>query len=413
MSNSNSNGMTDLIPELRKDLDIISVTDNGRQILYFHDTLGYAPPDFALHAAAKPLLSLFNGHYRISDLLKQNGDTIKEQDLKEFIRLLDDACLLKTSKYDQRSEEIESSFEISPVREPILAGKSYPENPAQFKSYMDKQFLRPISMGNSTQYSTFNALYAPHIDIRVGSDVYIESFSRLKEIKPKKVLILATSHYAGNYDSFYQDYPFIGSLKSYKIPGRLFKTDQKFLTRLSENSSLNGFTLSDRAHRVEHSIETHLAYISAIWDHDFEIIPILIGSLDELFYLNTGDLAKKTEQFAKDLRSNIQGHDDLFTLISGDLSHVGKKFGDSVAASAMRETVTEKDRKFLETATTGSPDKMLDLISTDYDSTRICGFPPLYIYLKATQISRGKLINYQWWDESERESAVSYGSILY
>lgn len=413
MSKSNSNRTTDLIPELRSDLDIIPVTDNGQQILYFHDILGYAPPDFALHAAAKPLLSLFNGHYRIPDIIKQNGDTINEKDLKEFISLLNDAFLLKTSKYDQRAEEIESSFENSAVREPMLAGHNYPENRVQFKAFMDEQFSHLGSDKKNTNHSDYNALYAPHIDIRVGSNEYIEAFSMLREVKPKKVLLLATSHYAGYYGSYYQDYPFIGSLKSFKIPGRLFKTDQKILKLLSENSSKNGFTLSDRAHRVEHSIETHLAYISAIWDHDFEIIPILIGNLDELFYLSTGELAKKTEQFTTDLRSVLQGQEDLFTLISGDLSHVGKKFGDTVNASTMRKRVSEIDQSFLEMAVSGSPDKILKLLSSDYDSTRICGFPPLYIYLKSTQTNRGKLINYQWWDESERESAVSYGSILY
>ena len=408
---SESNGKPLFIPELRRDLQLIPVSDNGRELLYFHDALGYTPDDFALHSAVKPLLTLFNGRYRISDLLQQPGNEIKEEDLEGFINLLDQANVLNTPSFEQRVEEIERGFETRTIREPALSGFSYPENPDRLKESLEKQFAHSKQTGGNG--SDYRALFAPHIDMRVGSKEYVDSFSKLRGLKPKKVLILATSHYAGYYGSFYEGTPFIGSLKSYQIPGRVFKTDQRILNRLNRNSGINGFTLSDRAHRVEHSIETHLIYLSAIWDHEFEIIPILVGGLDELFYLNSGDLAEKTDRFAAELRSIFQSEEDLFTLISGDISHVGKKFGDSVAASDMKESVTKRDRQFMDTATNGSPDQMLDLLSEDVDSTRICGFPPLYIFLKAAQCKRGELINYRWWDETERESAVSYGSILY
>lgn len=399
------------IPELRRDLQLIPISDNGRELLYFHDALGYTPSDFALYAAVKPLLTLFNGQYRISDLLKQSENELKEQDLEDFIQLLDQAFVLNTPSYDQRVEEIESGFEKRTIRESSLAGFSYPANPNRLKESLEKQFAH--SNQGRANGSSFRALFAPHIDMRVGSKEYVGSFSKLRELKPKKVLILATSHYAGYYGSFYEGTPFIGSSKSYQIPGRLFKTDQLILNRLNQDSEINGFTLSDRAHRVEHSIETHLIYLSAIWDHEFEIIPILVGGLDELFYLNSGDLAKKTDRFTAELSSIFQSEEDLFTLISGDLSHVGKKFGDSVAAAEMKENVSKRDKCFIDSAINGSPDQMLDLLSEDVDSTRICGFPPLYVYLKAAQYERGELINYRWWDETERESAVSYGSILY
>lgn len=408
---STSNGNPIYLPELRRDLQIIPITDNGRELLYFHDSLGYTPQDFALRAAAKPLLTLFNGRYRISDLLQQPGTEIDEQELQAFIHMLDDACLLMTPTYNQRVDEVENRFEKNSVRESSMAGFVYPAETAQFKVFFDRQFDQ--FKDNHPAGSSYSALYAPHIDIRVGSKEYIDSFIRLKEIKPKKVLILATSHYAGNYGSFYDGFPFIGSLKTYKIPGRLFNTDRQILNRLNRNSDSNGFTLADRAHRVEHSIETHLVYMSAIWDHDFEIIPILVGSLDQLFYHQSGDLAEKTERFTAELKSILQSEDELFTFISGDLSHVGRKFGDALPASEMKEKVSTRDMLFLESAKNGSPDQLLDLLSSDVDSTRICGFPPLYIYLKAAQKSRGKLVNYEWWDEKERESAVSYGSILY
>lgn len=409
MSDSNDNLI--YLPELRRDVQLIPIKDNGRELLYFHDTLGYALPDFALHNAAGPLLALFNGRVRISDLLHQPGSELNEEELESFIDLLDQAFLLKTSSYEQRVHEIEVDFERQSIREPSLSGFSYPADPGRLKKYLDQQFTQ--FNPDKASGSAIHALFAPHIDMRVGIREYVESFSRLRELRPKKVLILATSHYAGYYGSFYEGTPFIGSSKSYKVPGRIFKTDTGILNQLNQNSEINGFTLCDRAHRVEHSIETHLIYLSAIWGHEFEIIPILVGGLDELFYLPSGDMGKKTDQFASELSSLFNSEEGLFTLISGDLSHVGKKFGDAVSAKMMKENVTIRDRSFIDSATNGSPEKMLSLLSEDVDSTRICGFPPLYVYLKAARCKHGELINYRWWDETERESAVSYGSILY
>lgn len=404
-------GTTPYFPELRRDLQIIPIKDNGRELLYFHDSLGYTPADFALHAAVKPLLSLFNGHYRVSDLLNSEGSDLKTEELEDFIRLLDQACLLYTPAYDRRVQEVETNFEKQTVREPSLSGSSYPSDPLRFSEFLSRQFSG--SPHNRAIRPEPRALYAPHIDMRVGSKEYVDSFSKLRGLKPKKVLILATSHYAGHYGSLYEGTPFIGSAKSYKIPGKLFKTDREILNRFNRNTAQNGFTLSDRAHRVEHSIETHLVWLSAIWDHEFEIIPILVGALDELFYHNEGDLAAKLERFAAELGSILQNERDVFTLISGDLSHVGKKFGDTQAASEMKGSVSIRDQRFIDAATNGSSQQMLDLLAEDIDSTRICGFPPLYLFLKAAHCERGELLNYRWWDETERESAVSYGSILY
>jgi hypothetical protein len=56
---------------------------------------------------------------------------------------------------------------------------------------------------------------------------------------------------------------------------------------------------------------------------------------------------------------------------------------------------------------------MLELMSRKYDPYRICGYPPLYSFLNIFPKLEGEILTYDIWDETERESGVSFGSILY
>lgn len=395
------------IPGLRRDIQVIPIQDKGKQLLYFHDSMGYATPNFALDQQIEPVLSLINGSYSISKIEKLLNGSVDTENLLEFVQLLDQHRVLDSKHFRIFSNKIEKDFEASDTRKAILAGNSYPKEPEQITAYLNNLLDRKTT----GKTMSARALYAPHIDLRVGGDQYAEAFSSLKNLTPKRVVILATSHYASYYGSFYENHPFIGSSKNYKLPGRFFQPDEKYIEKLSQFNGDSGFTVKDRAHRMEHSIETHLLFLSHIWQHEYTIVPILVGGLDELFYHSSGKQSQQVESFSKQIRE--LDDDDTFYLISGDLSHVGKKFGDPLPASHLRPEVEKTDKKFLMAAVSGEPLKLLDSVAVEYDSTRICGFPPLYTFLKSFPNHQGNQLNYHWWDESERESAVSFGSILY
>ncbi len=392
------------IPELRRDLQVIPVSDNGKQLLYFHDSMGYASPNFALDRQTEPVLSLINGRYSVNQIAKLLNNSVEPNDLLDFVQLLDQNRILNTKHFRLFSNRLEKDFEKSDTRKSALAGESYPADPHLLKAELQQMFKH----NNRSADDTIKALYAPHIDIRVGMNQYAEAFSLIGEMKPDRVVILGTSHYAGYYEEMYGEFPFIGSSKSYELPFRMINSDRSALEHLLEAGS---FTLNDRAHRIEHSIEIHLLFASYIWDHDFTIVPILVGEFDELFYHSSGDLAGKVDRFAESLRKLDDGN--TFFLISGDLSHVGKKFGDTQTADEMRITTEGIDRKFLDYASFNQPGQLLSHLTENYDATRICGYPPLYTFMKAFPELIGNQINYHWWDEKERQSAVSFGSISF
>lgn len=395
------------IPPIRKDLQVIPIEEDGKELLYFHDSMGYTSPNFALDRQIEPVLSLINGAYSISQIIKLLNGAMDEENLLEFVQLLDQHRVLDTKHFKVFSNRIEKDFEQSDTRLSTLAGESYPSDPDIIEAYLGEI----LNTGNAAKSKRIKGLYAPHIDLRVGENQYAEAFSQISKLAPKRVVIFATSHYAGYYGDHYQSFPFIGSYKSYSLPGKTFTTDDDYINELIKISSNAGFTIKDRAHRIEHSIEIHLLFLQHIWQHSFKIVPILVSGLDELIYHNSGEQSEQMEIFSRKI-SQLDD-DNTFYLISGDLSHVGKKFGDPLPATQLRSDVEKVDKEFIDSALSGSPDKLLKSISSQYDETRICGYPPLYTFLKCFPGLNGKLLNYHWWDEQERESAVSFGSILF
>jgi len=399
--------LTSPIPGIRHDLNIVPIKDDGRDLLYFHDVMGYASPNFALDSQVKTVLSLINNKTSVKEICKLSNGNISTDELLEFIQLLDQNRILNTKHFKLFSNKIEKQFEKSTVRKPALAGRSYPENPEQLNEYLTS-FFEGI---NPSLTQDIKALYAPHIELSVGQNQYAEAFSHLSNLTPKRVVILATSHYSGYFPDIYDGKPFIATHKDFKLPHRLIETDRDYLNRLSVSDANNGVTFSDRAHRIEHSIETHLLFASYFWKHDFRVIPILIGSFDEILYHNSGDLAGKIDRFTDQLKA--LDDDDTFYLISGDLSHIGKKFGDQTRADLMKDKVQSIDKNFLEASANLETDQLLKNLASHYDSSRICGFPPLYTFINTFEHLNGDQINYHWWDETTTESAVSFGSIIY
>lgn len=407
------NSKTDPIPEIRRDIEVISVKNNGDSYLYFHDNLGYATPNFALDSKVATVLSLLDGRKSIQDLSPYLGEEVTSDQLLEYIQFLDENRLLHSSHFKNYARHVEQKYESSGIHKSVTAGFSYPAEPEELKKYLDEAFSQTSLNVEETNLKSTRALYAPHIDPRVGIESYAKAFSSIKGIKPKRVVILATSHYASLYPDTYQNEPFIVSDKDFELPLGTIKSDKKAIKNLLSYSEETGLTGKDRAHRIEHSIELHLLFLSYLWDHNYTIVPILVSGLDDLFYMEEGHRAKQVEAFGKLINEQFGRDEETFFLISGDLAHIGKKFGDQQPAKTMFGGVKSFDTLFLKHARNGDEQKVLDLVKEKYDPYRICGFPPLYAFLKSMPGLKGEVISYDMWDEQERESAVTFGSILY
>lgn len=408
------NSYTDPIPPLRFDVQIIPIKQNGETYLYFQDPMGYATGNFAVPYSAQSIFSLFNGSRSVEDILEYSVDGITKEQILEYVQFLDENALLHSEYFQDHAEKTESAYEESEIHQSITAGLSYPEDPGELKHFLEEAFGK---LPTSEPDSNAKALYAPHIDIRHGLSSYVKAFSAIKDLEPKRVVIFATSHYSGMYPEVYDEFPFMISKKNFEMINGTVKTDRNGIgeieERIGDDGVDYGITFQDRAHRIEHSIEMHLLFLNHIWKHDFEIVPILVGSLDELFYKEDGFRGQQVEKFSGLMNEIFRDHINTFFLISGDLAHVGKNFGDQQPAKKMFEKVRNFDESFLDFGTAADPGKMLSLISKKYDPYRTCGYPPLYTFLRSISNLKGEILTYDIWDEKERESGVSFGSILY
>ncbi|NGP89581.1 AmmeMemoRadiSam system protein B [Fodinibius halophilus] len=406
------NSQSQPIPPLRRDLQVFPVEEDGQSYLYFHDQQGYATPELALHKQAGTVLNLIDGERSINDLEPFLGQNLSKDDLLEFIQFLDKNRLLQSTHFKKHAQKTEETYEQSTIHQSVTAGGSYPANPEELKTYLDEAFNKHTSQTNGRDKKA-KALYAPHIDPRVAIDSYVQAFAPIKELKPKRVVVLATSHYASLYPDIYRDNPFVLVNKDFELPLATISRDQEAISEFQNTNGEHGITTQDRAHRMEHSIELHLLFLSYLWDHDFSVVPFLTRGLDDLYYMEDGHLGQQLQNFSTLLRNKYAKDEDTFFLISGDLAHIGKKFGDSSAASTMFDDVKKFDKQFLDHGANQRRRQMLELMKEEMDSFRICGFPPLYTFLETIPNLEGEVLSYDLWDEQERESAVTFGSILY
>jgi predicted class III extradiol MEMO1 family dioxygenase len=112
-------------------------------------------------------------------------------------------------------------------------------------------------------------------------------------------------------------------------------------------------------------------------------VPVLVSGLDDLMYMKDGHRARQIEKFGKSLQKLFGSDSDTFFLISGDLAHIGKKFGDPKPAREMFDEVRRFDERFLTKGEQAEAEALLEMVSEQYDPYRICGFPPLYTFLRA------------------------------
>lgn len=414
MKNSIFSSYTDPIPPLRFDVQIIPIKQDGETFLYFQDQYGYATADFAVPYSAQSIFSLFDGSRSVEDILKFSGEGVTKEQILEYVQFLDENGLLHSLYFREHAEKIETEYEEADIHQSITSGLSYPDDSKEMELFLNEAFEK---LPTSDLVQTAKALYAPHIDLRFGLNSYVKAFSAIKDLKPKRVVMLATSHYSGLYPDMYEEYPFVISSKDFKMVNGTVKADrnsiQKIREQIGDESEHYGVTFQDRAHRIEHSIEQHLIFINYLWGHEFSMVPIVIGSLDELFYKADGFQSQQVENFSGLLTELFGNDDETFFLISGDLAHIGKKFGDNKPAKEMFEEIRNFDESFLDFGASGSPQKILELMSEKYDPYRICGYPPLYSFLNIFPKLEGEILTYDIWDETERESGVSFGSILY
>src|SRR6266446_1159557 len=273
-------------------------------------------------------LQLFDGRRSLRDIqieaMRQEGGGLLPIDLfTTLVNKLDDALFLESPRYRE--------FLAAPVREPSCIG-CYPERPEGIRKQLDGVFTDPRGPGLPGKRKPDGRLCAaliPHIDYHRGGVTFAWGFKEVVERTDASLfVIIGTSHYSSNR--------FTLTRKDFKTPLGVARTDQQFVDRLVNHYG-DGLFDDELAHLPEHSIELEVVFLQYLYENrrPFRIVPLVVGSFQDCVLGNLvpsarTDIGRMIEALQK---VEVEMKEPICYIISGDLAHIGPKFGDRGAVT--------------------------------------------------------------------------------
>ncbi len=257
------------------------------------------------------------------------------------------------------------------------------------------------------------AIIAPHIDFRVGVDVYGPAYYALQNSLADVFVIFATSHYAWGKQ-------FIPTYQHFATPLGVVKTDHDLLNALYER--LPSLAKDDAAHHEEHSIEFETVFLQYLFGRretarNFTILPILVTSLYPHIQQRRSPYEHtEFQRFCDTLGEVLEESGKRVAFVaSADMAHIGRKFDDPYDAEPMLPAMHEEDMHLLRSLEASDAEGYYRRIAAVDDAYKICGLPPVYSMLKAApnHCVQGQALAYAQWNEREARSAVTYSSLAY
>ncbi|MFM8569685.1 MAG: AmmeMemoRadiSam system protein B, partial [Candidatus Kapaibacterium sp.] len=310
---------------------------------------------------------------------------------------LDEACLLESDRYFETRLFLESDICAS-----VCDGICYPKEPQKLHAFLD-EILQ--SSPRRSYPSDARAILAPHIDFRVDRQVYAAPFNAIRDSEFELVVHIGTSHYG------WQD-QFLLTRKDFVTPLGTVTTDRALVDRLYDTCEVP-LTRNDVAYAPEHALEFHHVFLQHLFpDRRFTVLPVLVTSFGDHVQEQKDPMKdRRVRSFIEALQSVVResGRRTLW-VVSGDLAHVGRRFGDAWDAESMLDTLRAEDQETMDSIIKGSPRDVFDGIARNGDRRRVCGLPPVWTMLQALGPTSGTALGYGQWNDSPTGTAVTYGA---
>jgi MEMO1 family protein len=396
-------------PQLRRYLGASPEGEQGRSFIV-HDLLRLSPSLLRLNALELQWVQLFDGQRTLREI---QTEAIRQVDgqlvpLELFTRLasaLDEALFLEGPRYRARVDD--------PIRPPSCIG-AYKADPDALRRQVEELFTGPGGPGlpgPSQSDDSLRALLAPHIDYARGGRTYAWGFKELAERTAASLfVIIGTSHYSGHR--------FTLTRKHFQTPLGLAFTDQDYIDRLVKAYGDGLFDDELMAHLPEHSIELEVVFLQYLFEgkRPIRIVPLVVGSFQDAVEDRSpphkqGDVRQMIEALRAAERETKE---PICYIISGDLAHIGPKFGDHCpAAGSWLDDSRERDQAILRTAEAADPAGYFRVIAEENDCRRICGLPPTYTLLEAIRPKSGKVLHYDQYVHPRGNESVSFASVAF
>jgi AmmeMemoRadiSam system protein B len=410
-------------PRLRP-IEVIPVQEDeaGRRTFWLRDPGDPSIQPLAVSDGAIHVLSMLDGQRsvgQIASALALRGSTISRPQLTSFLTRLDEAGFLEGPRATHRFEQRRAEFLALPVRTAVHAGGAYAGTPHGLRQMLAAGYAHREGPGSlpsprAPEAATLKALIAPHVDLHRGAPTYSWGYKALAESAPADLyVILGTCHtpVVGH---------FAATRKPYDTPLGAVPADLAFLDALGRAWGHDLFA-GEFSHSGEHSIEFQAVYLRSLGlagEGAAPIVPILCDSLHSMVpYGKSPRSVGLVASFVAALEQTLRADGRRITLIAAvDLAHIGPRFGDdwSVDVSHQQE-VGAADAELLSLVTAADADGYYAHVMRDRDARRICGFTPIYLLtaLMQSQDSRGEVLRYTQWVDTDLSSSVTFCSAVF
>jgi MEMO1 family protein len=403
-------------PKLRP-IEAFPINLGGRDVICLRD-----PTHLAAEAVFVPRETLFilahcDGQHSILDIqeayTRQYGQLLFSDAIKALIAKLDEYLLLDNERFQAHRRRVIEDFRRSPVRRAAFAGEAYEAAPNKLEAELAGYFVDPEGPRTAAVTATdrpVQGILAPHIDPRRGGPCFAWAYEAIRRVSADLFIILGTAHQPTAV-------PFPLTLKDYETPWGIVETDKAFVRTLAQRYPTD--LLADEfAHRWEHSIEFQVLFLRYVLGaaRTFRVVPILVGSFHECVERQVNPTAMvHIADFIEAIREvAAERAEPMCYIVGGDLAHVGMKFGDEGRlSSTFLEQVAREDHALLAATARMDAEGFFQGIAAHQDRRRICGFPPIYILLRAMPATAGVVLKYDQAVEPATQSMVSYASVVF
>ena len=407
----------DFRPELRWPLDIKQSEQGGRQIYVIADLLGVAPSPAAIPAPLMPIVSRFDGAHSIEEIAEEGRSVgLTREFVSELAEQLDRMFFLKTQVTVSKEREVKREYREGSIREAALAGLVYPSAADELMKAIDTSIA--LSAASPIAEDPL-AVICPHIDYQRGSPTYGALYSAIQNMKrPDVVYLIGTSHQPGQGTFHLTD-------RSFETPFGIVPVAAAIVSDIARKFGEERAFRDEILHRREHSLELQLPYLARHFlQSGFpEIVPILVGSFHGHLVkgrspMEDGEVADFIGALSESIKAlRISGKRVLF--YGGvDLAHVGTHFGDSKRFDAQDlERIARRDSELLNCILRGDEQALFEHMAEDCDVRRICGFPSIYVMLRAMKTAgysmTGRLIEYRQAVDHNTDCHVTFASAVW
>ena len=403
--------MAQPLASLRTNLDFMPSPAPDRPGLLIRDPYRFSDAVLIVPPPLVAALQYFDGQQTDLDLRKFLVELTGDLDVggleENLVTSLSQAGFLEDETFQAMRQRRRDEFTAAPVREAAHSGGGYPDQPGPLGDTL-RNYL-----GGAESPSNVDGLMgiaAPHVSPFGGWESYRAAYGALpRDLAGRTFVILGTSHY-GEPERFGL------TRKPFATPYGNAQTDIALVDRLAEEAP-EAVKMEDYCHAVEHSIEFQVVFLQHLYGPDIRILPILCGPYVASLY--RGGAPEDNERVKRFLGSlgemAAREAGRLFWVLGVDMAHIGRRYGDSFAATAgeaeMRE-VSDRDHARIERMNAADATGFWDAVQERQDDLKWCGSSPIYTFLKVAPQARGKLEHYQQWN-IDPQSVVTFAGITF